>query len=225
MNGLVWSQGHAPRINAPSSRAGRIWRGGLSLVVTALTILAVVALLLMVTLLVFIRHGPDGETTIFGRPLLAVATGSMSPTFSPGDLILDSPVSAQAAERLHQGEVITFRSSEYLIQGRPILVTHRIYAVVRNSPAGTVAYRTKGDGNNIPDPGLVAPGAVVGLYEGWRIPYGAYVLDGLHGPLPFVPLVVLLVALLGAGEFRRRWQDLGSAAKLPPPGLGGGGLW
>ena len=225
MSQVLWRSQPGSQLERPRSATRGLWRSALSAVEWGLTVVAFLALLATLSVLVLLRHAPDGETSVLGRPLLAVATGSMSPTFNPGDLILDTPVSGRAADRLQRGEVITFRSSAYSIAGRPILITHRIYAVVTNPATGGVAYRTKGDANNTPDPGLVAPAAVVGIYRGWRIPYGAYVLNYLHGPVPFVTLVVLLVALLGAGEFRRRWRALGAPASPVPPGSGSGGLW
>jgi len=176
----------------------------------ALTAAAILLLLGSLILLVFLRHGPDGESTVFGHPVLEVTTGSMTPTFDPGDLIVDAPVSPSAAQHLRRGQVITFRSAQYLLNGAPILVTHRIQRV--ESTASGVEYQTKGDANNVADAGLVTPAEVVGLYQGWRVPAGAYVLNALHHRLTFVVLAVLLVAVLGAGEFRRRWRSIGEFA-------------
>ncbi len=220
MNGLAWERGDAPRTAPPRSRIASAVRTALSAAFAGIAVIALAALLAMLTLLVAIRHGPDGETSIFGHPLLAVATGSMSPTFNPGDLILDSPVSATVSRQLRKGEVVTFQSPVYTLHGQPILITHRIQAVIRSSSGGLVGYRTKGDANNVSDPGVVEPGAIVGLYQGWRIPDGAYALNALHRPAAFVVLAVVLVIVLGAAPFRRRWRAL-----APPPAAATPGAW
>jgi len=215
MNQMIWTAegaaGDAPGRLAARSLPTRL----MSLAVNTLTVVAVLALVGSILLVVLVRQGPDGETSVLGHPILEVASGSMTPTFDAGDLILDNPVSLSAAEHLHRGEVITFRSTAFTQGGAPILITHRIHKVIPGtSPAG-VRYQTKGDANNVVDAGLVAPAAIVGIYQGIRVPDGAYVLSALHQPTTFVVLAVLLVVFLGAGEFRRRWRQLGQVADSP----------
>lgn len=215
MNQMIWTAegaaGDAPGRLAARSLPARL----MSLAVNTLTVVAVLALVGSILLVVLVRQGPDGETSVLGHPILEVASGSMTPTFDAGDLILDNPVSLSAAEHLHRGEVITFRSTTFTQGGAPILITHRIHKVIPGtSPAG-VRYQTKGDANNVVDAGLVAPAAIVGIYQGIRVPDGAYVLSALHQPTTFVVLAVLLVVFLGAGEFRRRWRQLGQVADSP----------
>jgi len=215
MNQMIWTAegaaGDAPGRLAARSLPARL----MSLAVNTLTVVAVLALVGSILLVVLVRQGPDGETSVLGHPILEVASGSMTPTFDAGDLILDNPVSLSAAEHLHRGEVITFRSTAFTQGGAPILITHRIHKVIPGtSPAG-VRYQTKGDANNVVDAGLVAPAAIVGIYQGIRVPDGAYVLSALHQPTTFVVLAVLLVVFLGAGEFRRRWRQLGQVADSP----------
>jgi|GEM_PF-7039752 len=215
MNQMIWTAegaaGDAPGRLAARSLPTRL----MSLAVNTLTVVAVLALVGSILLVVLVRQGPDGETSVLGHPILEVASGSMTPTFDAGDLILDNPVSLSAAEHLHRGEVITFRSTAFTQGGAPILITHRIHkAIPGTSPAG-VRYQTKGDANNVVDAGLVAPAAIVGIYQGIRVPDGAYVLSALHQPTTFVVLAVLLVVFLGAGEFRRRWRQLGQVADSP----------
>ncbi|MDA8332367.1 MAG: signal peptidase I [Candidatus Dormibacteraeota bacterium] len=216
MNQMLWTAdggaaGSPARTAATRSLAAHTAR----LVVNLLTLLAVVALLGSILLVALVRQGPDGETSVLGHPLLEVASGSMTPTFDAGDLILDNPISLSAAEHLHRGQVITFRSSEFTQAGAPILITHRIHKVIPSPAPGGVRYQTKGDANNVVDAGLVAPAAIVGIYQGVRVPDGAYVLSALHQPTTFVILAVLLVVFLGAGEFRRRWRLLGPETESP----------
>ena len=72
-----------------------------------------------------------------GYRAYVVHTGSMSPTYRPGSLVIDRPTNGH----YHRGEVITFRHSE----GNDDLVTHRVVAV---TPKGI---HTKGDANRTAD--------------------------------------------------------------------------
>ena len=171
-------------------------------------VLVVVALLLAVSL----RHDANGQTTLFGRPVYSVDSGSMAPTFDTGDLIIDSPISATQAAHLRRGQIITFQASPAVGTSSGLVITHRIYAVVTGrSAAGvpTVAYRTKGDANNAPDLGSVAPAAILGLYQGQRIPFGGYVLNTLHQPVTFVVLIMIVVVYVAEELIRRQWIALG----------------
>lgn len=72
-----------------------------------------------------------------GYRAYVVHTGSMSPTYRPGSLVIDRPANGH----YQRGEVITFRHSE----GNDDLVTHRVVAV---TPKGI---HTKGDANRTAD--------------------------------------------------------------------------
>jgi signal peptidase len=158
-----------------------------------------------------LRHTSTGQTTIFGRPVYSVASGSMTPTFDTGDLIVDKAISTTAAEHLHKGQIITFTSTPTTANGSSLVITHRIYAVVTGPVVAgvkTVSYRTKGDANNAPDQGLIAPSAILGVYQ-QRVPFGGYVLSTLHQPITFVILIMIPVLYLVVEEVRRRWIRLG----------------
>ncbi len=189
----------------PGSAVGRV----LAVAATAVTVAAVGVLVAAVLLVALVRPGPDGTSSILGHPLLEVASGSMTPTFRAGDLILDNPLTPLQADQLHKGQVITFRSARQFPGAPPLVITHRIVAVIRQGASRSVKYQTKGDANNVADAAEVAPGAILGVYQGFRVPDGAYVLRDLHQPLTFIILAVLLVIVLGAPEFRRRWLALG----------------
>jgi signal peptidase len=135
----------------------------------------------------------------------------MSPTFNTGDLITDRAITASAAEHLHKGQIITFTSTSGNVSGSSLVITHRIFAVVKGPVVAgqqSVSYRTKGDANDAPDQNLVAPGAILGVYQ-QRVPYGGYVLSTLHQPITFVVLVMIPVVYLAEEEIRRRWISMG----------------
>lgn len=94
-----------------------------------------------------------------------VRTGSMTPTYSPGDVVLDRPIDASPTS----GEVITFapRANE--------LVTHRVVA------ASEEGLRTKGDANEKRDSWVISPEHVVGIVDG-HVPRLGYVIVFLRQP-------------------------------------------
>jgi len=170
--------------------------------VAVVVILAFVAL----SLALLVRPNAQGMDTIFGHPIFSVASGSMTPAIDTGDLIVDNPVSATQAADLHAGQIISFRESAS--GANSLIITHRIAAILPSSSGAGVVYRTKGDANNAPDLGTVAPSQIVGVYSA-RVPFGAYVLSTLHQPLTFVVLIMIPVVYLAEEEVRRRWIALG----------------
>ncbi len=114
-----------------------------------------------------------------GYRLYAVRTGSMTPTYPTGSLLLDAPA-RPGTPRV--GEVITFRT-------RDGLVTHRVHQL---TPAGI---KTKGDANRTPDawtlPERNVQGAVVA-----GVPFGGYVLVFFQQPTGVAALMVLTVSIV-----------------------------
>lgn len=179
---------------------------------TVAAVVVIVLVVLAIFLAVSLRHGADGQTSVFGRPVYSVDSGSMTPTFDTGDLIVDKTISATAAEHLHKGQIITFQATPAVGSTAGLVITHRIYAVVRGQSAAAspaVEYRTKGDANNAPDVGVVAPSAILGLYQGRRIPFGGFVLSTLHQPITFVVLIMIVVVYVAEELIRRKWITLG----------------
>ncbi len=102
-----------------------------------------------------------------GYRAYVVHTGSMSPVYVPGDLVIDAP----APNRVRPGEVITFRHSALATD----VVTHRVVTVTRQG------IHTKGDANRSVDAWTIRPGQVRGRVIS-RIPYGGYVAVFLQRP-------------------------------------------
>lgn len=84
-----------------------------------------------------------------GYRVYVLHTGSMTPTYRPGDIVVDKP----AAGPYHVGQVITFRTSI----GPEGIVTHRISRLL---PSGDI--NTKGDANPTPDVWNIPPRHVEG---------------------------------------------------------------
>lgn len=193
----------APANGAPAPRMARPSR----VLRRALAVPWVVVLVAGIGLAVLTRTAPSGVPEILGHPVLKVLSGSMTPTFRTGDLIVDRPIGPSAAAALHVGEIATFAEPG---SGGSVLVTHRIYRVLHSTAsvgnARAVVYMTKGDANNAPDPWRVVPSEVVGLYQ-WRIPDGGYALRALESRWIFTLALVAATAWIFGGTFRRRWQQ------------------
>ena len=95
-----------------------------------------------------------------GYRVLTVLSGSMRPTFSPGDVVIDRPVTMA---KLRVGDVITYQAP---IDGHPV-ISHRIIEL--NHPGLHPTVRTKGDANSAPDPWR----ATLGDGPAWRVTYVA----------------------------------------------------
>lgn len=172
-------------------RFGRVLR-----IIVVIELALAAALLAGVALL---GRSPGG--TLLHPVVDMVRSGSMTPTFRAGDLVVDRPVTPAQAEHLGVGQIITFVSRS------GVTFTHRIVGV---TPAG---YRTRGDANNVADPGIVPASQVRGLFER-RVPYLGYAVSFLHtrdGVLLLVTLPVAVVVMLEVA------QVLGRPGEVPAP--------
>lgn len=195
----------------PKQRTSKVASFATSIVLGAVVVLA----LALVLLGVLARPGANGVGEVVGHPVFKVLSGSMTPAFRPGDLIVDDPVTASRAAHLVPGDVITF----HVPGSRTELVTHRIIAVRHVAGSGRTAYQTKGDANNAPDPGLVSPGEIVGTYAG-RVPFGGYVLQALQDRVVSLALVLVPLSYLAVVLMSRRRRS--AARRRGAPRLEGG---
>jgi signal peptidase len=114
-----------------------------------------------------------------GYRLYIVHTGSMTPTFKPGDAVIDRP-----SRQIKPGQVITFRHS-----AAPDVVTHRVTEV---TAAGLI--HTKGDANPTADVWDIRPDMVRGSVA-WQVPRLGYLLVFLKQPAGIGALAGSLLAL------------------------------
>ena len=124
------------------------------------------------------------------RPL-TVLSGSMIPTFDPGDVVV---VRDTDAESLEVGDVITFQP----YSDDPRLTTHRIVEV-RYGVDG-VSYLTQGDNNDAVDLEPITAAQVKG--QVWYVvPYVGYVSVWMAGGLlgTLVDLIAVALLLYGGG--------------------------
>lgn len=127
---------------------------------------------------------------VLGYERYVITSGSMTPAYSRGTLVLARPVPVRD---LGVGDVITFAPP-----GRTSLVTHRI-ATVSVDPSGRKVLMTKGDANPVADPWRIAmprgsaPRARIG------VPYAGYGVALLADRAVRLGLIGVPALLIGAG--------------------------
>jgi signal peptidase len=161
-------EGHDPaqaRTGAKTVRAG--W------VLLQRTVLAL-AVVLFVALAVLPRLG-------LYRPV-TVLSGSMRPTFSPGDEIVVRPEPVSA---VRVGQVISYQVPTDAHQ----VETHRVIRILQGGAHPVV--QTQGDANNWPDPWK----AKLEGNTAWRltavVPHLGYLINFLRGPMLRVATIVI----------------------------------
>lgn len=122
---------------------------------------------------------PKEVPGIFGYKPLIVLSGSMSPTFNYGDMIVVKDVDTGT---LKKGDIVSFKNSKKTI------TTHRINNIVDG------CYETKGDANNSKDVGVVCPKDVVGKYS-YKVPVLGTVIMFIQTPIGFIILMSLLILI------------------------------
>ncbi|MFL5766906.1 MAG: signal peptidase I [Actinomycetota bacterium] len=143
----------------------------------------------------------------FGLRDLTVLSGSMEPTISTGDVIVERQISPLDA-RL--GDIVSFKDPE----DASILITHRVQSMVVRE--GVVSFVTKGDANTGVERWKVSADGTIGKVE-YHLPHLGYVLSFIRQPLGRIVLVVVPALLIGTYELIRIWRpEPGSDAPSDP---------
>jgi signal peptidase len=156
----------------PLRRLGR-WLGGAAL-------FAVVAVAVAVA----------GVPAATGATALTVLSGSMEPALPVGSTVVVRP---RPVAQIAVGDVITFTDHD-LETGAPRTVTHRVIAL--EPGAAGPAFRTMGDANEAPDPGVVEAADVHGV-QWYVVPFAGLVKERLFSRIGLffaVGLGLLVVA-------------------------------
>jgi len=183
-----------------SARAGadsvRLARGGWILLQR---VLMAAALALLIGLAVLPRLG-------LYRPV-TVLSGSMRPTFAPGDMVLVTP---ELLSAVRVGQVISFQ----VPTGARQVETHRVIRIVQGGAHPVI--QTKGDANNWPDPWT----ARLEGSTAWRlsavVPQLGYVVNFLRGPAVRLAAIFIAPALLALLILFEIWGP-GNATPSPSP--------
>src|SRR5689334_978023 len=154
--------------------------------------LGVLVLVVLIPLSIFLV-----ASWLLGWQLVSVQTGSMSPTFDVGSLVVVGPVDPADVE---VGMAIAFRDPADATR----LVTHRVVGL---APGAELAFITKGDANATADP-VPVPARLVRGRALWHVTYLGTVMDWLQWPRSFLLLVVIPSAALLLLEVRARLPRL-----------------
>ena len=169
-------------------------------VLSALTTFTLLVLLAAAVALAVVPKAVDGAA-------LTVLTGSMVPTYDPGDVVVVRGVKDAAAE-VQVGDVVTFQP----VSDDPTLITHRVVEKVFTAD-GTV-FVTRGDANSADDDPLVP--AQIKATVMYHVPYVGYAslyLGQQRGTLVVGAAVALLV--YGAFMVLRPERPRADAAGVP----------
>jgi signal peptidase len=203
---IIWHLGHAEFVVQPpgvSFFRGRIkMKAVFRWINTAVTVILVLVLASSVFLIFQSRVNPTHKVpSIMGYKPLTVLSGSMSPLLQPGDVIVARETKP---EDVKVGDVITYRVD------KKTLVTHRVVEILNKG--GEIAFKTRGDANNVDDPEPVSPERLVGRLA-FKFPRAGYLGRFVRTFKGFVLLVMLPTVLLIAGEMRNILAELSRESK------------
>jgi signal peptidase len=121
----------------------------------------------IVFVLIFLiqNRGSNVPMSIFNHRLFIVHSGSMSPTFDAGSLILTRTIDP---EEIKENDIITYKAIS-----DKVATTHRVVEII---PKPNLQFITRGDANQIDDAEPVTPDEILGKVVIY-IPYAGYVLS------------------------------------------------
>jgi signal peptidase len=117
--------------------------------------------------------------------MLNVLTGSMSPTFDAGSLIIIEKVDINL---IKDEDIITFKP----LQERDILVTHRVIEVLNEN--SSISLITQGDANTVPDAQEITSKELVGRVVFYANGIGLFLVK-LKTPAGIIALVFVVLAI------------------------------
>ena len=167
----------------------------LTILGTVLCIILVPILVINCTLIAKSYLNKDEVPSVGGYMPLIVLTDSMYPTIESGDLII---CHTEDPENIVEGDIISFFDPA---GNGTSIVTHRVLEVT--SQDGELAFKTKGDGNNVEDQLLVPAKNLVSVYQS-RIPGAGNVAMFMQTTPGLIVCVVLPLCLLVGYDFVRR---------------------
>lgn len=174
----------------------------LNIVGTILCVILIPILAINVTLIAKSYMNTEEVPSIGGILPLIVLTDSMYPEIHSGDLII---CHTEDAENVKEGDIISFFDPA---GNGTSIVTHRVTEVTTED--GELAFRTKGDANNVEDSMLVPADKLVAVYQN-RIPSMGNVAMFMQTTTGLIVCVVCPILLLvGYDMIRRRKYEKSS---------------
>ena len=141
---------------------------------------------------------------LLGWQRYAIASGSMTPAYDKGSLVLDEVVPVR---ELRVGDVIT-----YLPPRGDHLITHRISWIGRDA-TGARLFRTKGDANPVADGWTFRLDGEAQARVRVGVPYAGYPLMALGRRDVRMLLIALPALLIAAISLAGLWRRLGAMAE------------
>ena len=158
-------------------------------IISNILIVIIIIFAAIVSLMAINAKNNDNIPSIFGYTTFSIQTDSMQGTINQGDLIVGEVV--EDPNDLEEGTIISFHTVDK--DGNYFVNTHRIIDVIDNG--SYVTYETQGDNEEYPDERKVAPGDIISVYTGVRLPLLGYIITFLSGKLGFFLCIVLPVLL------------------------------
>lgn len=124
---------------------------------------------------------------VLGHQVFVVRGGSMEPSIPLGSVVV---VQGVHPADVQVGQVLTFRLPHGTV------VTHRVTGI--STEGGNLAFETKGDASDSPDPTLVPASAVVGGLQ-FSVPGIGYLIYFLGSAAGALLAIAILAALLLVG--------------------------
>lgn len=187
------------KTNNNSAEASSLKHNILTVIGTVICIILLPILAINVTLIAKSYINADEVPSVGGYLPLIVLTDSMYPYIESGDLIICHTIEG---DEVAVGDVISYFDPE---GNGTSIVTHRVTEVTTDD-AG-LAFRTKGDANNVEDSMLVPEKSLVGIYKS-RIAGAGNVAMFMQTSTGLIVCVVLpLLLLVGYDVIRSRAQE------------------
>lgn len=158
------------------------------------TFIGVMICIITISSVLFVKYirNPKEVPSFLGYKPLTVLSGSMRPTFEPGDMVI---VKQAKEEDIDIGSTITFKSQE----NTGSYITHRV--IEKSIIDGQTVFKTKGDANNTEDNGNVQVNQVVGVYA-FKVPLAGYISQFARSKYGFIIFIIIPVGVLIAGEMK-----------------------
>lgn len=167
----------------------------MTIIGSILCVILVPILIVNCTLIAKSVLNKDEVPSVGGYMPLIVLTDSMYPTIESGDLII---CHTEDAKNIKEGDIISFFDPD---GNGTSIVTHRVLEVTTQD--GQIAFKTKGDGNNVEDQMLVPADKLVSVYQ-MRIAGAGNVAMFMQTTPGLVCCVGLPLALILGYDFLRR---------------------
>lgn len=157
-------------------------------------LLGFIMLLMAVLVFSLLQSRIAGVPAVAGYKIYIVLSGSMSPAFEAGSVVLVRPLEATA---LQVGDIITYRDPDP--ERAEIIVTHRVITV---KPTDPVSFITRGDANDANDPLPLPAANLIGRVE-FNVPYLGFIFSFVRTRMGIILLVIVPAVLIIATELRK----------------------